>query len=225
MGMVQYFYHIKQFRFAMLKGDFMAKGSVRKKGKKWYFRFYVEDESGNRIQKEMPGTESKSETESLLRKAMEEYENQKFVAKAANVTLADMLDMWMVEELNPSKRSNGTAHSYINTANRVKQHTICKRKLKTITAEHLQKFFDSLSSPQPLSNGKHSKGLSAGSLNVYAAVMRGAFRFAVFPKQLITFNPMQYVMVRGNSDDYEMFSEENTEHGTDTSVITHEQFL
>ena len=27
----------------------MAKGSVRKKGKKWYYRFYVEDESGNRV--------------------------------------------------------------------------------------------------------------------------------------------------------------------------------
>lgn len=76
-----------------------------------------------------------------------------------------------------------------------------------------------------LSNGKYSKGLSAGSLNVYAAVMRGAFRFAVFPKQLITLNPMQYVVVRGNSDDYEMFSEEKAERGTDTSVITHEQYL
>ena len=30
----------------------MAKGSVRKKGKKWYYRFYIEDESGNRVQKE-----------------------------------------------------------------------------------------------------------------------------------------------------------------------------
>jgi len=30
----------------------MAKGSVRKKGKKWYYRFYVEDESGNLVQKE-----------------------------------------------------------------------------------------------------------------------------------------------------------------------------
>ena len=36
----------------------MAKGSVRKKGKKWYYRFYIEDESGNRVQKEFPGTES-----------------------------------------------------------------------------------------------------------------------------------------------------------------------
>ncbi len=43
----------------------MAKGSVRKKGKKWYYRFYVEDASGNLVQKECVGTESKSETEKL----------------------------------------------------------------------------------------------------------------------------------------------------------------
>ena len=39
----------------------MAKGSVRKKGKKWYYRFYVEDASGKMVQKEYAGTESKSE--------------------------------------------------------------------------------------------------------------------------------------------------------------------
>ena len=41
----------------------MAKGSVRKKGKKWYGRFYIEDESGRKVQKEFAGTESKAETE------------------------------------------------------------------------------------------------------------------------------------------------------------------
>ena len=45
----------------------MAKGSVRKKGKKWYYRFYVEDASGNSVQREFPGSESKSETEAMLR--------------------------------------------------------------------------------------------------------------------------------------------------------------
>lgn len=183
----------------------MAKGSVRKMGKKWYYHFYVEDERGNRIQKELPGTESKSETESLLRKAIEEYENQRFVSKTVNITLSDMLDLWMAEELIPSKRSNGTTRSYINTANRVKQHLIGKRKVKTMTAEHLQKFFDSLTSRQLLSSGEYSKSLFSGSLNVYAAVMRGAFRFAVFPKQLISFNPMKYVTIRGNNDDCELF--------------------
>ena len=55
----------------------MAKGSVRKKGKKWYYRFYVEDASGKLIQREYVGTESKSETEKLLRQAIEDYEEKK----------------------------------------------------------------------------------------------------------------------------------------------------
>ena len=77
----------------------MAKGSVRKKGKKWYYRFYVEDQSGNLVQKEYAGTESKSETEKLLRQAMDDYENKRFVAKMDNLTVGDLLDLWSEEEL------------------------------------------------------------------------------------------------------------------------------
>ena len=77
----------------------MAKGSVRKKGKKWYYRFDVEDQSGNLVQKEYAGTESKSETEKLLRQAMDDYENKRFVAKTDNLTVGDLLDLWSEKEL------------------------------------------------------------------------------------------------------------------------------
>ena len=76
-----------------------GKGSVRKKGKKWYYRFYVEDASGNLVQKEFAGTESKSETERMLRKAMEDYDAKNFLAKADNLTLGQMLDVWAEEDL------------------------------------------------------------------------------------------------------------------------------
>ena len=102
----------------------MAKGSVRKKGKIWYYRFYVEDESGNRVQKEFKGTESKSETEALLRKAMETYESTQFVAQAKNITLGDLLDMWIAEEVMPSNRSNGTVRNYSNTVNTIKKYPV-----------------------------------------------------------------------------------------------------
>ncbi len=89
-----------QFRLPISKGEtIMAKGSVRKKGKKWYYRFYVEDASGNLVQKEFAGTESKSETEKMLRKAMEDYDAKKFLAKADNLTLGQMLDVWAEEDL------------------------------------------------------------------------------------------------------------------------------
>ena len=108
----------------------MAKGSVRKKGKKWYYRFYVENESGKLIQREFVGTESKAETEAMLRKAMEDYEAQKFVAKPENLTLGDMLDLWVEEELKPGNLSNGTVMAYQGTVRRIKAYPHWRKKAK-----------------------------------------------------------------------------------------------
>lgn len=203
----------------------MAKGSVRKKGKKWYYRFYVEDASGNRVQKEFPGTESKSETESLLRKAMDDYESKQFLARAKSITLGDMLDMWVEEELKPSSLSNGTVTAYEGTVSRIKKHPIGKRKLKTIKAEHLQDYMDFLSFGGTNEDGTTAKPLSVGSMRQYSAVLHNSFRFAVFPKQLITFNPMQYVVRRSNDEDYEMFAEDaEGEPLNETPTIDYQQY-
>lgn len=201
----------------------MAKGSVRKKGKKWYYRFYIEDESGNRVQKECPGTESKSETEALLRKAMEDYEEKKFVAKPDNLTLGSLLDLWVEEELKPGNLSNGTVMAYLGTVNRIKQHPIANRKLKSLTADHLQAYMDFLSFGGTNPDGTEAKALSKGYLRQYSAVLQGAFRFAVFPKRLISFNPMQYVVWRGRKEKYELFSEEDGD-APSTPTLTHGQF-
>lgn len=96
------------------------------------------------VQREFAGTESKSETESLLRKAMEDYEAKKFVAKPENTIVGMLLDMWVEEELKPGNLSNGTVMAYMGTVNRIKKYPIGDRKLKTVTAEHLQAFMDFL---------------------------------------------------------------------------------
>ena len=147
----------------------MAKGSVRKKGKKWYYRFYIEDESGRQVQREFAGTESKSETEALLRKAMEDYEEKKFVAKSENATVAMLLDMWVEEELKPSNLSNGTVMTYQGTVNRIKQYPIGSRKLKSVTADHLQAFIDFLSFGEVNPDGTTARALSK---KVFAVVLR-----------------------------------------------------
>ena len=139
----------------------MAKGSVRKKGSKWYYRFYVEDESGKLVQREFAGTASKSETEAMLRKAMEDYEAKKFVAKSENVTVGQMLDMWVEEELKPGSLSNGTVSAYQGTVGRIKQFPIGERKLKTVTPEHLQSFLDLLSFGGMDASGKEVKPITS----------------------------------------------------------------
>ena len=202
----------------------MAKGSVRKKGKKWYYRFYIEDESGNLVQREFVGTESKSETEALLRKAMEDYEEKKFVAKSENATVGMLLDMWVEEELKPGSLSNGTVMAYQGTVNRIKQHPIGSRKLKTVTADHLQAYMDFLSFGGTNPDGTTAKALSKGYLRLFSAVLQGSSHFAVFPKRLITFNPMQYVVWRGKKEDYDLFSDEDGNTDS-TPTLSHEQYL
>jgi integrase len=202
----------------------MARGSVRKKGKKWYYRFYVEDESGRQVQREFAGTESKSETEALLRKAMEDYEAKKFVAKSDNLTVGDLLDLWVEEELKPGNLSNGTVMTYTTTINQIKKHPIGKRKLKTVTADHLQSYIDFLSFGGTNPDGTVSPPKSKGYMRTFSAVLQGAFRFAVFPKRLISFNPMQFVVVRGKKEEVELFNE-NSDDELTVPTISHEQFL
>ena len=201
----------------------MAKGSVRKKGKKWYYRFYVENESGNLVQKEYAGTESKSETEKLLRKAMEDYEEKKFVAKTENITLGEMLDIWLEEEVKPGTLSTGTLIAHTTTARQIKKHPIGQRKLKSITADHLQEYIDFLSFGGTRPDGTEAQPISKNYMLQFSAVLRGSFRFAVCSKRYITFNPMQYVRMRVKKEEGELF-EGNAENETDIPTITHEQY-
>ena len=200
----------------------MAKGSVRKKGKKWYGRFYIEDESGRKVQKEFAGTESKAETEKMLRQAMEDYENKKFIAKADNITLGGLLDMWAEEELKTGTLSNGTVENYLQAINRIKQHPVSERKLKTVTSEHLQQFMDLLTFGGTVGTFV-SKGYSKDYIHSFSAVLQQSFRFAVFPKHLITFNPMQYVVLKKKTDSADLFVEENAEAGS-VKTLSHELY-
>lgn len=186
----------------------MAKGSVRKKGKKWYYRFYVEDASGKLIQKEYVGTESKSETEKLLRKAMDNYEEKKFIVTAENITLAELLDNWAEEELKPGSLSNGTVRYYLHIANHIKKHPLGSRKLSTITSEQLQALMDIVVFGGKDGDFVVKNGYSKDHCNTYAAILSQVFKYAVFPKKYITFNPMHYVKRRRKKSTSEMFVEE-----------------
>jgi len=202
----------------------MAKGSVRKKGRKWYYRFYIEDESGRQVQKEFAGTESKSETEALLRKAMEDYEAKRFVGKAENITVGEMLDLWIEEDLKPSSLSNGTVMAYTAAVKKIKKYPIGSRRLKTVTADHLQAFLDFMSYGGTNPDGTTSPPMSKGYMLQFSAVLQGAFRFAVFPKRLITFNPMQYIRLRGRKEEADIFCGEEAE-AVSRPTITHGQYL
>ena len=206
------------------KGEFIyGKRFCKKKGKKWYARFYIEDESGRKVQKEFVGTESKSETEALLRKAIADYEEKKFIGKAENITVGEMLNMWVEEELKPDSLSNGTVMAYMAAVKKIKKYPIGSRKLKTVTADHLQAFIDLMSYGGVNPEGTTSKPMSKGYMLQFSAVLQNSFLFTVFPKRLITFNPMQYVKLRGRKEETDIFSD-SEEDVAPIPTITHGEY-
>jgi len=153
---------------------------------------------------------------------MEDYEAKRFVGKAENITLGEMLDLWVEEELKPGGLSNGTVVAYTAAAKRIKVHPIGSRRLKTVTPEHLQGFIDFMSYGGQNPDGTVSPPMSKGYLLQFSAVLQKAFRYAVYPKRFISFNPMQYVKMRCRKDEADIFS---GEAGLSAPTISHEQYL
>lgn len=174
----------------------MAKGSVRKKGKKWYYRFYVDGAYGRQIQKEYVGTESKSETEKLLRKAMEEYENTKIVANAGNITLAALLDNWADEELKTGPLANGTVNGYLHAIKRFKDHPLSKMKISSVTTEQLQSFVDIIVFGGKVGNFDAGNGYTRKYAVVFSAILNHSFRYAISCKKILSYNPMKEVKIK-----------------------------
>ena len=140
---------------------------------------------------------------------MDDYESKKFIAKSENITIGELLDIWAEEELKTGTLSNGTVQNYLGAITNIKKHPISERKLKNVTSEHLQAFFDLLSFGGTYPDGSERKGYSKDYIRSFSAVLQQSFRFAVSPKQYITFNPMQYIKLKYQTDEVDLFSDDD----------------
>ena len=73
-------------------------------------------------------------------------------------------------------------------------------------------------------DGTVYRGFSKDYVRSFSAVLNNSFKFAVFPKTFITFNPMQYVVMHHSSEDVDIFATDE-DAGEEVNAITHEQFL
>lgn len=202
----------------------MAKGSVRKRGKKWYYRFYIKDANGQTIQREFAGSESKQETERMLREALETYEKKNYIVKADKTTLGELLDLWLEEELHANALSNGTVSLYTVIIRQLKTHPICSQSLRSITTGQLQKLMDLIVLGGTYPDGSIHRGYSNTYAHSFSAVLQRAFRYAIFPGQIINYNPMQYVTIKKKTADVDLFLSKDASE-TAHKCISHEQYL
>ena len=196
-------------------------GSVRKRGNKYYYRFRMEEPDGTMKMHEFAGTESKRETESMLRKAIEEYNERGKLIDPGNITVSQLMDEWYRTEIEPSSRATTTLDSYRNVMDHVREHRIGRMKLKEVTVEALQGYVDEKYFGEYDENGKEIKhAYSESTMKEEFVVLNGIFKYAVYPKEYLKSSPMQHVKKRKKPKETNIFGDEAEK----LEIITHEEY-
>ena len=205
----------------MQKEQSYQKGSIRKRGKKYYYRFRAVAPDGSIKLLEFPGSESKRETAAMLQKALSDYNDHGKIFDPRGITLNELMDEWYAVEIEPSSRASTTRDSYRNVMDHIRSHSIGKTKLKEISIEALQAYIDEKYYGEYDESGNEIKhAYSESTMKEEFVVLNGIFKFAVYPKEYLRFNPMDHVKKRKKPARVKLFgdSEESLE------IITHNEF-
>ncbi|MGV8164600.1 MAG: tyrosine-type recombinase/integrase [Alkaliphilus sp.] len=179
-------------------------GHVRKRGDKWYFSFEASSVDGKRKRIERVGGRTKKETETALRKALQEYENAGLHFEPSEISVSDYMDYWHKNYVMLNCKYN-TQVGYRGILDNHIKPSFGVYKLKSLTPAILQEFV----------NDKYLIGISKNFLTNIMAVISGSLKYAVHPCKFTKDNPMQYVT-------YPKYEHSKAE--IDKKVITSEEF-
>lgn len=159
-------------------------GSVRKRGKKWYYSFEMPAINGKRKRVERVGGDTKKEALAALRKAEDEIECTGSFVQESDISFSDFLDIW-IDKYVKKECAFRTIQYYSNLVNKHIKPALGHYKLKNITSMMLQDFLLS----------KKTNGFSKSSVISMKGVLSSVFRYAVVPSELIKNNPMLNVQL------------------------------
>jgi integrase len=165
----------------------MAKVNVRKRGKKWEWRFEGAIVDGKRQQPSKGGYLTQREAMEAGTKAYAEYLNSGIVVQDKEMSVSDFLKEWLNDDILPNK-AYGTFRA---TQSCVKNHLdplLGKYKLVSVNSEVIQRYLVEMK----------SKGYSKQTIQQFYSMANQAFKYAVKVKKYIKRNPMNDVIVPKN---------------------------
>lgn len=160
----------------------MAELNVRKRGKKWEYRFEGAKIDGKRNQISKGGFRTKKEALEVGTKALSEYNNAGLHFIPSEISLSDYMDYWIESYC----RKNLSENTVSNYQKKIKNHikpALGIYKLKSVPPSVLQEFI----------YNKFNEGYSRNTLTVIKGILSGAFSYAVEPAGFIKDNPMLMV--------------------------------
>lgn len=158
------------------------RGSVRKRGNKWYYAFEAARVNGKRNRIERVGGKTKAEAERKLALAIVEYEKSGQHFEPSKMSVADFLDYWLENYVKMNCKYNTLTNYEAIIRNHLKP-AIGNYKLKSLTSSRLQEFI----------NQKYIAGFSKNHISNIKNVLSVSMKMAVHPYKFIESNPMQHV--------------------------------
>ena len=197
-------------------------GSVRQKGKHWYYRFRMKDADGNWKMHEFKGGKNKRETEAMLREALADYNTIGYIYEPGSITVNELAKQWYESEIEHTSLTTNGRNGYKNVLRHIREHKLGSMKLRDVTCEALQSYVDEKYFGIFDKSGKQIKpGYSESHMRKQFVVLNGIFKYAVYPKRLLRENLMQYIKKRKKPQKETLFDDdiENKLH-----TITHEEY-
>ena len=178
----------------------MALGSIRKRGKKWYYSFELATVDGKRKRIERVAGTTKKSAEKALQRALYEMDTTGLFRDASEISFADFLDLWLEQYgINLSFNTKKTYKKNIETH---LKPGLGSFKLKHLQPELLQNFI----------NKKKLEGYKKSTVSQIMAVLSMALAYAVHPLQYIKEDPMRYIKM----PKYDILIQENIHHKVKT---------
>lgn len=166
------------------------KGNVRKRGKKWYYRFDVADKDGKRRQHERVGGDSYKEAMHRLRVALELYENTGAVTNTDKISTHDYFEFWY-DNYVKTNLSKNTQLNYRHVLDKYVQPTLGIYQLSKVTPELIQKTINKIADSTEY-KPDHTQ-LHGHTVEIILMVIKEGFRQAVHPWHILTQSPAEYV--------------------------------
>ena len=158
------------------------RGTVRKRGNRWYYTLDLPKINGKRRQIERVGGDTKEEAENALLDALNEIRNTGRFRDASNISASDYFEYWYENYVMTNLKYN-TQQNYRGMIDNHILPYLNKYYLKEIDPYILQNMM----------NAEYKKGFAKKTLSILKTVLHGALKKAVYPYQFIKENPMQYV--------------------------------
>ena len=170
----------------------MADIYVRKRGKKWEYRFEAAKVGEKRRQITQSGFATKKEALQAGTDALASYNAAGVLIKQTDVSVSDYLDHWMKSYCSVALKDS-TKYNYEKNIRLRIAPAIGKYRMANVPTSAIQQLINDL----------FNKGYSRNTISTVKRILSGAFRYAIEVDEIMTRNPVMNVKIpsiRANPD-------------------------